>query len=284
MDIDSVLHAFVPRLPLEDDGTLVYHYKDPATGRSFGVRRSEHPEPTPQKPYRYFLEEFVPNGRMGRFDASGHCLDAWEEPRIAQLKAQVGPNGLIQALQAEGLDLEALIHTGGGYCLGCIFHDSLRECATAVVQALQDNEYYAYWTPQPSDAAKLQREREQSLQFWRGEQAFLLRATQREAGLFRGSYAMSGKPLRPEHKRAILSFLNQPSQEAWLDIRGLSFCGPVTLWQAWGAFDPQAPRSGSEGFPTAHVLRQALQFVVQERERAICEKLAELEAPPLRSV
>src|SRR5690606_38549457 len=101
--------------------------------------------------------------------------------------------------------------------------------------------------------------------YWCEEAAASQRAWEQETGLFKGCYTMLGRPLCEESKRAILAYLNAPSLEQWLEIRGFVIAGTTTLWQAWCQHDADAPRSGSVGHPAPDTLREAIRAAVAAR-------------------
>ena len=122
----------------------------------------------------------------------------------------------------------------------------------------------------------------------RGYWEDLLRAAQRaqdlESGLFKGCHTGMGAFLAEEHKKAILAYLNAPSQEQWLQIRGLSITAHHTLWQAWCAADPLAPRQGSRGYPSASALRDAIRQAVDQHLQTLRDKLQSLRKGHLQVV
>lgn len=117
---------------------ITYGYTHLETGRIFNVRRSKS-EPRKR---RFFLCEMVPNGRMAEYSDQGELSRAWDEPRITDTEARVGPNGLREALRTMGIDVEVLVLWGGGYCVDSIYHECLGACAESVAVALNRNFRY----------------------------------------------------------------------------------------------------------------------------------------------
>ena len=96
---------------------------------------------------------------------------------------------------------------------------------------------------------------------------------QSQEALFKGTYDMFGALLTDDSKKAILGFLNRPTQAKWLKIRSMIICGHVTLWQAWCSEDQDAPRSGDQGFPAAAALRNAIRAAAARRRAELEEKV-----------
>lgn len=281
----TILAAFVPVLPQPDDDEdeREYRYTNPETGRKFEVARSEGFVDGSDKPCtRYFLYEFRPNGVVVE---GKNAERSWEAPRYKELDQTYGPNGVRNALREAGVDTDKLFCSGGGYGVGTIFRSSLEDCAQAVAEALVRNEWYAHFRPL-SDQERVKLERKSAIgshHYWKDERAAMDRALASEQGVFKGCFTMMG-PVSDKHKKAVLSYLNKPSQEAWLDIRGYIVTGKGTLWQAWIENDARAPRSGNSGFPSKDALTDAVRASVQRRDKEINERLKETSPVGLRSV
>ena len=227
-----------------------------------------------------------PNGRMLEVNEQGDIVRAWDEPRIDESESLVGPNELLAALRAMGIDVDALVFIGAGYSADSIYHNRLEVCAESIAKALNDNtRYIAYRKLSPEEDASLEHlQAVQSVEFWHREDDAARRAEQQGNGLFKGCYTMMGHALEQEVQQQILAFLNAPTQKGWLDIRSIVIAGHVTLWQAWKATDGLAPRSGEKGFPTPKVLRLAIRQCIRDRRRYIKEKIEEVGPRGLRSV
>jgi len=89
-------------------------------------------------------------------------------------------------------------------------------------------------------------------------------------------------PLKPEVRERLTRLILNPTVENWEDSHSIIIqLNPMlTLWQAWVATDPDAPRTGrrydSEGnmirewqrTPTPFQIVRALQYATQEAENA----------------
>lgn len=282
----TILVAFVPVLPQpdDDDDSREYQYTNHETGRDFNVTRDEGFVDGSDKPQtRYFLYEFRPNGVVVE---GKNAERSWEAPRYKEFDQKYGPNGVRNALRQSGVDTDKLFCSGGGYGVGTIFRSSLEECAQAVAEALFRNEWYAHFR-QLSDPEQVKLDRRSAIDsyhFWKDERAAMDRALATEQGIFKGCFTMMGRPVSDDHKKAILSYLNKPSQETWLDIRGYIVTGKGTLWQAWCEHDANAPRAGNSGFPTKDELTEAIRAAVRRRDEEINERLKETSPVGLRSV
>ncbi len=267
----QILASFVVRMNSRED--RVYQYKDPSTERVFEVRRSETLDAQDNPCFQYFLEEYAPIGRIVECDAKGNAISARDEPLIKEIEERIGPNGLMRELHRLRIDVTGLVLSGGGYCVGNILHSSLEDCAKAIAVALESNERYRYFQPlSEQDQIKLARDTEKmSHAYWSEQAAALEKAEEVGQGLFKGCFNLFG-PLDRENQARVLNYLNQPSLERWLEVRSLCICGPVTLWQAWVADDPTAPRQGSSEHPTAEALRKAIRNAVENRRQEIAEK------------
>jgi hypothetical protein len=263
-----------------------YCYEDPTTERSFQIRKCEHLDERGREKIKFFLEEFVPNGRMVRFDETDHRRESWDEPAIAELENSIGPNGLIKALRARGIDVELMCKTGGGFGVGTIYFDTLEACAQAIHSALQGNVRYKYFR-ELSAQEKLRNSRRNAI----GRHAYLERrlreiegAEQAGSGLFKGCHDGLGRPLARDTQRKILAYINKPSQEKWLETRNYLIAGCTTLWQAWIAIDPNAPRQGVDGYPSAAQVRRMIPQAVETQRQEIEARLKRSSPTGLRAI
>lgn len=70
--------------------------------------------------------------------------------------------------------------------------------------------------------------------------------------------SLCGK-IKPEVRARLQAFYDNPSTEGWDDVAGIIVtggCGWVTVWQAWSAIDPTAPRAGRITNSRGRILRQ----------------------------
>lgn len=269
---------------LSDADEPQHRYHDPDTGREFGVRRFMGSD-TLEAPMRqhYFLVEYTPNGRMAEMDARGHVTRAWDEPRIKALEARVGPNELMAALADAGINLDQMVLASGGYCVGAIYYDALDDCAAAIATALTDDVRYRHVRPLTAEEAATHAERKTaaSRAFWQEQAQVMADSDAGDSELFRGCHSILG-PLSAEARQRIAAYLDAPGRDAWNDVRGLHITGVDTLWQAWIAHDPLAPKQDDGRFPSAAVLRDAIRAAVANR-RADIEAHPGQEAPARHS-
>ena len=279
MNASEIFAAFVTHI---DDDERSYDYSHLDTGRRFSVRCSERADGK----NRFFLCEMRPNGRMLEVNEQGEIVRAWAEPRIDETESRVGPNELLAALRTMGIDVDAMVFCGAGYSVHSIYHDSLETCAESIAQALIDNaRYTAYRKLSPDEEASFEHLKAvQSVEYWHDEADAARKAEQQGSGLFKGCYTMMGQALEQDVQQRILTYLNAPTQQGWLDTRSIVIAGHITLWQAWVAADVLAPRSGDRGFPVPKVLRLAIRQCIRDRRREIKEKIEEVGARGLHSV
>lgn len=269
----AVRKGILPAVPAIAEDERVHVYIDAATGREFDIREHSVHDDKVRLQRRYFVCELVPNGRLAEERPDG-SRRYWSDERITELEREHGPNALVPRLRELGIPVERMVLIGAGASVDARYHASLEECAAAIARALADNKRYKprreLTEQERTWQARL--EARQSHAHWEAELAGA-EAAEAEHGLFKGCRSMLG-PLSPEAKTAILDYLNAPSLEKWLQVRGLVVTGFDTLWRAWIAFDASAPRSDDGRYPEPEVLRQALRAAVESRERKIRERLA----------
>lgn len=269
--LENIRHAAAAQ-----GGELSLDYIHETTCREFRIEVDEQEN-------RFFLYEFVPNGRIAVFRGN-EIIDVYQDPQIHQLEARYGPNKLVGKLVECGISPSAVIKTGGGYSVDSRYLSSLQECAEAIAQCLVDDRRYdcrRELTGQ--DKTRLAREEAKtSFAYWKSLEA-RQDAAMREPGIFKGCFGMMG-PLTVRCKHEVLSYLNAPSSRTWLKIRGYPILGHSTLWQVWSDYDANAPVSGDEGFPEAETLRQAIRHAVAQRQIEIKNKLESLSASGLALV
>jgi hypothetical protein len=122
-----------------------YEYTHLGTGRVFTARRSEYA----RRKSAFFLCEMVPNGRMFDINDKGDIVRAWDEPRIRETESRVGPNELLAALRAMGIDVDALVFWGAGYSVDSIYQDKLTICAESIARAVNENVRYISYRCDP---------------------------------------------------------------------------------------------------------------------------------------
>ena len=281
MNVDDIMIRLIPSRPpsgASEDRDYAYH--DEETGRQFNIRQYGI------KNARYFLEEMIPNGRMFS-ETNGKATNFWDEPLIEEIEKCTGSNSLLSELRKHGINSDMMILISGGIGVGSIYYDSLRACAKMIADSLTNDVRYKGFRQLSAeeknslDAA----EKKASIAYWERESNNLIKSVATEDGLFKGCYTMMGEVLSEDSKMEILGYLNAPSQELWLDIRGKCIVGHITLWQAWNALSSDAPTSGSTGYPDPETLRQAIRYAVHIRQQKI-DEVNELQPPkspnPLR--
>lgn len=268
-------------------GSITLSYKDPTTQCSFLILGEESDESLNDEfQTRYFLSEYIPNGILVEVNDKGAVIGGREEPLIKALETKYGPNDLMKQLRAHGVAIDKMAEHGGGYTVGAIYYSTVGECVEAIAKALADNCRYQHWR-ELTEQEKIKRERmeaEQSHLYWQAENAACSQSFADEDGLFKGCYTMMGTQLTDESKLRILSYINKPSQQAWLDVRSIMIAGVYTLWQAWCEADPSAPRSGDKGFPSPSVVIDCIRAIVEKRASEVKERGSQTSPTGLRVV
>jgi len=265
-------------IELGDHKDRHYQLNDKETGRRFAARRSIWLDDQHKEGYKFFLEEFVITPRMVELDLKGYAIDGWIEPIIADAMTRVKPNELQAELDRLGIfdnEKTAIVRDGGGYGAGSIFYASLDECATVINQCINDNISYKYYRElSPQEKTKLeQRQSEHVNDYWLNKKKILDLSLKKDDGIFKGCFTMMGVSLDEQTKKTILSFINEPTNKKWLDIRGLVVVDHKTLWQLWCDNDQKAPRHGEIGFPKPEVLIESIRTGVDKLVIEIDEKL-----------
>lgn len=100
--------------------------------------------------------------------------------------------------------------------------------------------------------------------YWKRRKQAILDAYSKDIpGLFKGALNGELKPIEAGPQDAILSYMNRPSLEAWLELRSILISPSMTLWRAWAGMDPAAPLSGSSGpYPSREALAMAIRKAV----------------------
>lgn len=271
-DAALIRAKLIPRRPPSGASEeMDYRYDDEVTGRMFQIRQYGSIKAGDAE---FFLEEFVPNARIcdhGKDDGSETCRD---EPLITDVEALVGPNGLLDNLRRHDIDPDAMVYSGGGIGIDSLYHRSLDECAQAIATALAKNvRYLGRRKLTDEERERIDHESaEAGREYWASGRMAAETAWNSGKGILKGAHTMLGGPVSDEHQQKILSYLNAPTLADWLEIRGLCVAGPITLWQAWCSFDPDAPRSGSIGHPDPDMLRRVIRSAIENRLEEVREK------------
>lgn len=216
------------------------------------------------------------NGRMCKKGDDGK-LQFWDEPLFDEVQAAFSPNGVGPELKNRGVPIENSIRWGGGMGIGSITYPSRMQAAEAIAAALYNDEYLVHHKVENrTHQEQIVQERadtQAGADYWERERSILAAAKVGQVGLFQGCHTMLGKPLSEEYKSQILGYLNKPTQEQWVELRGYCIMGATTLWQAWVAADENAPRSGDIGFPDRDTLERAIRHAVSARESRIEKEL-----------
>ncbi|ELN4741018.1 hypothetical protein RZ737_004823 [Escherichia coli] len=224
-------------------------------GRSFEIRQFGAA--------MYLLGEFIPNGMTCVATADG---DAYLPSEVVlQGRQSIRPNELKAWLDQQGVDDETVIRVGCGISLDSLYLPSLDAACDEIIEAVNDNVWYekrATPTEQELERGKAEALLDRQA-FWASCKAVLdIALTQK--GIFKGCHSAASPTLSEESQKAILSYLNAPSQAKWLNLRNTLITANMTLWAAWTRKDSKAPRSGQKGFPTSEMLRLAIRQAVQD--------------------
>lgn len=241
------------------DEDIEFRAADPVTRRSFHLYDCGE--------RGFFMAEVIPSGRMAEADSRGYIRRGWDEPRLAQIEAAEGPNGFWSAYEAAGFDPENLVQDVAGFSVDSRYLASLDECASEIARCLEDNVRYCARrevTPDERAQRKLL-DRHDTLAYWDAESRLIAAAEADSHGFLKGAHSMFG-PIGADARNSILAYVNEPSQERWLEIRGTIVAGVHTLWSAWCHYDSDAPRSGDAGFPRGDVLREAVKHAIESRK------------------
>lgn len=271
---EEVLNSFMPVIGESDERTYRYVHQD--TGREFQIFRNI----TKDEDFLYFLVEVTPAPRVLTINKQGICVGSYEDPRLVALEQSPGPNYFLSECSNLRVSRDVLCFDVPGYNRDSIMFDSIDACAKEVAQAICTNSRYVSRSFKPlskEEAAERERiDREGSKAFWEASRRAAVAADSHSEGIFRGCHNMGGNPLSKETKDHILSYLNNPSQDLWNDVRSKIVVGSKTLWQAWVASDVKANRSGSVGFPSPETLRSSIRNAVDENMARIERELKEI--------
>lgn len=237
-----------------DDFAMEYRAPN---GRIFEVREYDSGQ--------FFMSEMCPVPRLARYDEERDTYHYLYEPRLKGIMDD--PNAFAASARGMGIDLNDVVRTGSGIGVASIFYDSLEDVAAAVATALDANLWYDSVDhaklADPEFQERMRRINEEQSAAYRAErQAMHEAAVEHEHGLFKGLHSMIG-PLSDGTKKAILSYLNDPTEDQWDAIYSKIINGHGTVWQAWIEVDRNAPKSkpsdrGWPSIPDPDTLRAAL--------------------------
>lgn len=251
-----------------------YDFSDPKTGRQFLISYFDGDE-------SFRVQEMVPNGRRFEREADGSPGRCWDEPLIKETELAAGPNQLMATLARLQIDADSMIFVPTSNSGGVGFdYGSLDECAREIANVLDGNRRYVGFRPLTAEeeVERARRDAASTKDYWSAMHAAQELANANEFGIFKGCHNMLGGALDDETKKKILSYINGPSQDAWLDVRGIYVVTNATLWNAWCQYDESAPRSGRVGYPDSDVIVQAIRAAVDRNIEQVKERLAQSEA------
>ena len=256
-----------------EDEEREYSYIESQSGRTFRIRRSGY-----ESDFRFFLFEFEPNGRIGTFDKKGNCTGSEHVPQLSEAW-NTSPNSFSDFVKRTGIDHESIIRTGGGYGIDSLYSGSLFECAERISESLSSDSPCSCRRTLGEDekTSMKRREEKMSLDYWRVQKK-QAESAMSDKGLFKGCHSMMSVELDGDIKKSILSYINSPDQDAWNDIRGYLVVGNTTLWQAWCLYSPDAPKSGSVGFPDSKTVKNAIRNAVDANMTEIESRLLKAES------
>lgn len=281
----GVLASITVVLPSsKDEDDRYYRYADPKTQRQFDISCTRGFLPDNTEGDRYYIAELYPTGVLQVWQGET-LVSSTTDARIQAIEASAGPNRLVDGLEAAGIDYSQVVWTAAGFSIDSKYFRSLEECARKIVTALKTNRRHcSYRKPTKQEVVKRDRQAAQSsYEYWQGRKKAAESAKICEAGIFKGCHSMMG-PLSADTKKLVLAYLNNPTQNAWGNIRGYCIIGGTTLWQAWCRNDALAPRSGSIGFPDKETLLAAIRTGVEAEDALIAEKLRDLTPSGLKRV
>lgn len=266
-------HLIRKRVPKGGSEERLWHYAAD-NGRLFEVRQFGRA--------KFLLGEFRPNGRIAIESNSDFAYES--SPVVSECLETTKPNQLNAVLSERGIDVDTVVRQSPGIAINSFYHGSLEEVCSAIEECLRANEWY-YKKATPSDdevQAQKARALVDRVAFWTGCRE-ALNAAMTLPGFFKGCHSKLG-PLGNDAQKLILSFVNNPNQEGWLEIRNMLITVNTTLWAAWCRIDPNAPRAGSVGFPGASTLRKAIVRAISEWEVEVTDRLqsaiSETSKPP----
>ena len=250
----TITDCFIPDIS-DEDRSWIYHHE---CGREFRIHEI--------KPDRFTLSEMVPNGKY------------WENGEVqspdvlARIVKSSLPNQVCEEVREHGFDPQSLIRIQTPGTRFPKVYPTLKSCADAILSAIAENRIYDPVdhdkANDPQEIARHQQVLDQEMENWKRYKSEMRRGAEiANAGLFKGLYNAFG-PIGEAAQKEILSYLNAPSQDKWERIYPImiSMGRPSTLWQAWVAVDPDAPKSkpldgGWPCIPSPEMLIKALDYV-----------------------
>ncbi|NTF17124.1 hypothetical protein G6L37_01600 [Agrobacterium rubi] len=205
-------------------------------GRQFVLRKEDDGS--------FFAFEMIPNGRLAHELPDGsYRYEDWP----GHAAAKDNPNGYVAAVEADGIDADAIILCGAGYGVYTRYLSSINEAAAEFARCVREDRRYddqdRAKMADPEYNASIKASEEQMSRDYRAFNDALHQASvENEPEMFKGLHGMMG-PLSKGAKERILSFFNSPSTETWDDCARLMVKGGKTMWQLWGDVDPASPRS-----------------------------------------
>ncbi len=221
---------------------------------------------------KFLLGEFRPNGMVAIEVKGDYTYES--NPVVCEYLETAAPNELWAVLSERGIDLDGVVRQGPGIGIDSFYHSSLEEVCEAIEASVHMNAWYDQKKTFTEEEVRAQKARAlvDRVEFWSGCQS-ALEAAKQLPGFFKGCHSKLGA-LDEKTQMAILSFINNPNQEGWLEIRNTLITVNTTLWAAWCRTDPNAPRAGTIGFPSASTLRKVIARAISEWEIEVSERLA----------
>jgi len=257
------IHLIRRRVPKGGSEEKLWHFQAD-NGRLYEIRQFGRE--------KFLLGEFRPNGMLAKVVKGDTCYE--RSQIILDVLDKVSPNKLMPHLEQLGINQDEVVKVGAGINISSIYYASL-EAACDAIQSSINNDSWLVTVTEPT-AEDLQNQRKQALV---DQVAFLtecknrLESARKLPGLFSGCHSML-EDLSAESRQQILSYLNRPSQEAWLKIRNMLITCEQTLWAAWSRYDLSAPRAGNVGYPGADTLKRSIRMAIADWEAEVSTRLA----------
>jgi len=261
------------RVPKGDSDEKRWHYHA-ANGRQFEVRQFGR--------QKYLLGEFRPNGMVTKDVSGSGGLE--RSTVVVEALTSVSPNNVIAYLANAGIHEDQIVKVGAGINIRSIYYHSLESACEAINLSIQGDHWLVSETELTAEDLRNERNREllDRIAFWT-ECKSRLETARTLPGLFKGCHSTIGV-LAAESQQQILSYLNRPSQEGWLNIRNMLITSQQTLWAAWTRLDRSAPRMGPNGHPGADALKRSIRTAIADWEAEVETRLDQsLKSQALRS-
>jgi hypothetical protein len=254
------------RLPAGSSEERLWNYYDD-NGRIFEIRQFGA--------RKFLLGEFKPNGKIVVSSPEG-CSTKLSTV-VKDALANATPNELCRLLMSKGVEPDNLVREGVEIYLTSFYHDSIDLACQEINDAIGSDIWYSKQVELTAEELKAQENANafDAVQFWTSCKESLTLA-EAQLGLFKGCHTALGPCLSEATKSEILSYLNAPTQQAWLNLRNNTITINTTLWSAWIDFAPTAPRSGSKGYPPAEVLRMTIRSAISNWSEKVDKRLVEV--------